>query len=157
MTASRFLPLLLTALALGSGCKALSPTSADLLSTSKSVPQVAPPGLDGPSYLAVLRPDNGTPKRMRLPHKEGIFMEDALQQSGALKTFGRVTIQLWRPRPDGDYHKLDVKYDPSKKRIPAASNYAVHADDLVVFFEDKSTVIDDMLNTIPMPLNVGKR
>ena len=63
-------------------------------------------------------------------------------------------LELYRPLADG-HHKLEIAYDRGNKRVPEAYNYAIHPGDKLVVMEDASTVLDDVMSSLQLPL--GRR
>jgi hypothetical protein len=109
---------------------------------------------DTPSFLVEIRPEGKDPERFRLPlSDEATYVGDIVEKSGVINRFGRLKIQVWRPRPsEGGYHKLDVAFDRKNRTVVSSNNYAVHPKDLLVFAEDSSTIVDDMLGSISGPM-----
>ncbi len=108
------------------------------------------PPANVPSFVVELRDAGNKSQKFKRPlTDEGTFIDGVLTQSNALKHFGRVKIELWRPRPDGHgYHKIDIPYDRKHKLVPPAYDYAIREGDRLIFMEDDSSVLDDMLGSL---------
>jgi hypothetical protein len=83
-----------------------------------------------------------------MPLNDVTYVQQALDQTKALKKFRRVRLELYRELPQGGGHKIPVQYDRGKKRIDPATDYAIHPHDRIVVTEDTSTVLDDMLESL---------
>ena len=103
-----------------------------------------------PSFVVEMRGTNNESQKFKRPlTDEATYVQGVLVQSNALKHFGRVKIQLWRPLPDGNgYHKLDIPYDRKRRSVPPAYDYAIREGDRLIFMKDESTVLDDMLESL---------
>jgi hypothetical protein len=114
---------------------------------------------DGPTFVVEVQPDGKSKKTYKRPVPEdGTYVGQVLEESNALKRFGRVTIELWRPLPNGaGYHKLGIPFDRKQKAVPPGYDYAIHADDRLVIIEDTSTLLDDMLGSITGPVSAVMR
>jgi len=108
------------------------------------------PAADAPSFLVEIRPDGDEPERFRLPLDDDMsYVEQVLKKSGIGRRFRRVKIQVWRPLEHGEgYHKLKIPYNRKTRGVARGYDYAIHPDDLVIFVEDKSTIVDDMLGSV---------
>ncbi|MDA1054345.1 MAG: hypothetical protein O3C40_28200 [Planctomycetota bacterium] len=145
------------------GCTTLTPPIGDIFAvsddqaaqefkTSDSEPkslELAPPP-DVPSFVVELRGTNNESQKFKRPlTDEGTFIQGVLVQSNALKHFGRVKIELWRPRPDGGgYYKIDIPYDRKQRTVPPTYDYAIREGDRLIFMKDESSILDDMLGSI---------
>ena len=119
--------------------------------------QPSAPTDDSPKFYVELRTDGRNPKLMQFPATDGMLVQQALEQSGAVQKFGRMKLELYRKLPGGGGHKMDIKFDHLKDRIPPGEDYAIHPGDRLVVTEDKSTVLDDMLGSLGEPLGAMKR
>jgi hypothetical protein len=153
---SRHLMFLVSACLLTIGCATLSSPMSDVFSVSREQPAEASkapelaPETDVPSFVVEMRgSDNESQKFQRPLTDEATYIQGVLVQSNALKHFGRVKIQLWRLRPDGQgYHKLDIPYDRIQRTVPPGYDYAIREGDRLIFMKDESTVFDDMLGSL---------
>jgi hypothetical protein len=143
------------------GCTTLTPPIGELFAVAKdqpaqdpnapelaSSPEVSSP--DEPSFVVEMRGANNESQKFKRPlTEEPIYVQGVLVQSNALRHFGRVKMELWRPRPDGQgHHKLDIPYDRKKKMVPPGYDYAIREGDRLVFMEDDSSILDDMLGSL---------
>ncbi|HUG69222.1 MAG TPA: hypothetical protein VMM76_15835 [Pirellulaceae bacterium] len=112
-------------------------------------PALAPPP-DVPSFLVEMRGTNNESQKFKRPlTEEATYVQGVLVQSNALKRFGRVKMELWRPRPDGaGYHKLDIPYDRKMKMVPPGYDYQIREGDRLVFMQDDSNILDDMFGSL---------
>lgn len=159
MTAVRLRRSLLVIACLGwgvmTGCATLDASLDDLIGAAPDMPKAdAAPPAGVQSFVVELRTDENEVEKYKLPlPKEPIYVQQVLDKSKAVKRFGRVTIQIWRERPDGGgHHKIDIRYDRKKRAIPPGYDYAIHAGDRLVIMKDKSTIMDDMLQSVGGPV-----
>ncbi len=138
------------------GCATLTPPIGEIFSVSggqadeeSKNPELAPPP-DVPSFVVEMRGANGESEKFKRPlTDEATYVQGVLVESNALKHFGRVRIQLWRPLPDGNgYHKLDIPYDRKRRTVPPGYDYAIREGDRLVFMKDETSILDDMLGSI---------
>ncbi|HRX80811.1 MAG TPA: hypothetical protein P5307_17195 [Pirellulaceae bacterium] len=143
------------------GCTTLTPNLSDVFSVSNGQAtkefkssEVPSPDLstppDVPSFVVEMRGSSNQSQKFKRPlTDEATYVQGVLVQSNALKHFGRVKIELWRQRPDGQgYHKLDIPYDRKAKMVPPGFDYAIHEGDRLIFMEDDTSVLDDMLQSL---------
>jgi hypothetical protein len=69
---------------------------------------------------------------------------DALQQAKAVKKFNRITVELVRPLPSGNWHRMPIEYDRTIRRVPAECDYAILPGDRIIVTEDTGNMITDM-------------
>lgn len=105
-------------------------------------------GDNSPQFYVELRADGRSPKLMQFPATDGMLVQQALEQSGAVKKFRRMKLELYRKLPSGGGHKMDIHFDHTKDRVPPGEDYAIHPGDRLVATEDTSTVLDDMLGSL---------
>ncbi len=124
--------------------------SSDLVVQEQQAEQTAAASRPTATYLVEIHPAKKSPQKFELPlTEEPVYMQEVLTKSQALERFGRVKIELWRHQPDGlGYHKLKIPFDRKTQSVPASYDYAIHPRDRLVFTEDTSTVLDDMLLTL---------
>jgi hypothetical protein len=140
------------------GCSALGLPEADKWMWTESATAAAAgapdkrPTADVPSYVVEFRPAGAPPERLEVPMPDTTFIQDALQRSRAQKRFSRFQIQLYRPLPDGGQHRIDIAYDRGSRRVPPAFDYALRQGDRLIFVEDTSNILDDMLANVSGPL-----
>ncbi len=92
------------------------------------------------------------PERLRMLLEDAPYVQKVLTQTGLIKRFRKMDIQLSRQLPDGGRHKLDIRYDRKSKRVQSAFDYALHADDLLVIRENTESSFDEMLKKLAGPL-----
>ncbi|MCA9124832.1 MAG: hypothetical protein H6822_32145 [Planctomycetaceae bacterium] len=157
----RHLSIILSLCFATTGCATLAPGVGDVFSVSKGTatndlknsgpdnPELST-AADVPSFVVEMRGSNNESQKFTRPlTDDATYVQNVLVQSRALKHFGRVKMELWRLRPDGQgYHKLDVPFDRKKKMVPPGYDYAIHEGDRLVFMEDESNILDDMLESI---------
>ena len=135
--------------------------------TPLPITEVVPPGVDmnAPSNEAdttltaerascyvEIRAVGKEPKRIRMSLKEATHVQKVLEQTGLVKEFRNMDINLSRKLDDGTRHKLEVHYDAKRKQVVSAFDYALHPDDLLVVRQDSSTSFDEMLKKLAGPL-----
>jgi hypothetical protein len=142
-------PLLVCSLlSLASGCQAIDTNVASLLSPTAD--QAATPAIkeDAPTYYIEFRSEGGKSQAAAVPLTDVLYVQQALEQTKALKKYRRFKVEIYRPLPQGGGHRLPINYDRRKKRVDPGSDYAVHPQDRIVVTEDTSTVLDDMLEKL---------
>jgi hypothetical protein len=77
-----------------------------------------------------------------------------LEQSGAIKRFSRMHVQLQRPLPTGGWHVMELEFDRDLKRIAPEYDYALLPGDRVVVREDTTTAWDDVMVRALKPLGI---
>jgi hypothetical protein len=120
---------------------------------SANATSIAP---EGPTYQIEFREEGRQPQLVQLPLPEVLYIQQALEQSGAIRRFRRMKIELYRKLPNGGGHRLDIPFDRSKRRIPSAGDYAIHPNDRIVVTEDASTIVDEMLDTLGQPFEKSR-
>lgn len=142
-----------------SGCASVGGSLGELLGPE---PELAkkdelPKGV--PTFVVELKPDGKPAERYKLPLSEdGTYVAQVLKKSRAVRRFGRVNIELWRPLPNGaGHHKLDVQFNRKQREIPPRFDYAIHPDDRLLIIEDTSTILDDVLESVTSPITAAIR
>ncbi len=107
--------------------------------------------INAPKFHLEIRESGKQPQLVQLPLPEVLYVQQALEQSGAIRRFRRMKIEIYRQLPEGGGHRLDVAFDRVTRRVPPGADYAIHPNDRIVVTEDSSTVVDDMLETITGP------
>ena len=138
------------------GCSTIGPSLDALLSDGPVPAKAAAPQVseNTPKYVIGFIGRNGEKERIERPLQETIYVQDALKQSGALKRFGRVKIELYRSGPSGEYQKLEIPFDRGRRGVRPEFDYAIHAGDRLMFIEDTSNALDDVLESVAGPLGV---
>jgi hypothetical protein len=116
------------------------------------------PSPSGPSpakFVVEVRPEKGKPQSVEKPLSETIYMQTALEQTGALKKFKRATIEVYRPLPSGGWHKMNLEFDHDNNRLPPEYDYAVLPGDRIVVIEDTTTAFDDVMQRALKPLGIN--
>ena len=115
----------------------------------------APVGPQAPKYVVEIRPDKEKPKAVEKQLAEPIHIQDALEQTGAIKKFERSLVELYRPLPSGGWHKMHLEFDRDKKRVPPEYDYAVLPGDRIIVTEDTTTFMDDVMERALKPLGIN--
>lgn len=102
-----------------------------------------------PTYTLTVRHDGYAPTKKEIPLEEVVFVQDAIDASGAKHQMGRMKVLLVRPRP-GSYEplKFECDYDARKKMVAITENYQVRPGDKLYLSEDPTTPMDDIVNSI---------
>jgi len=109
------------------------------------------PQLTTPSISMELRPSGKKPQISQLPLAGGMRVQQALEQTGAVKKFRRMDVRLMR-NAGNERQKLEVKYDHEEGGVNPLYDYALHPGDHLVVIEDTATILDDMLQSITGPV-----
>ena len=104
------------------------------------------------SYQIVFVPVDGKPEQIQRTLSGQMHLQEALDQVGATKKFRRIQVELFRPLPTGQYHRIQCEYDLASKRITPEYDYALLPGDRIVVQQDPSNMFDDMLNSALGPL-----
>lgn len=103
----------------------------------------------------IFQPENGQAERLERPLTEPTTVQQMLVQSGAIKKYRRIEVELHRPLQNGGSHKIPCEYDLATKQINPENDYALMPGDKVVVKEDASTIVDDIMRSASG--NLGKR
>jgi hypothetical protein len=123
--------------------------------TAEVTPGPAPGGPPASKYVVEIRPDGEKPKAVEKPLSDQLFVQSALEVTGAAKQFDRATVQVYRALPTGGWHKMELEWDKENKRIPPEYDYAVLPGDRIVVTEDTATMFDDMMVRAMKPLGIN--
>jgi hypothetical protein len=82
-------------------------------------------------------------------------VQQALEQSGAMKKFKRFNVELYRPLSGDRWHRMVLEFDRSDRRVPAENDYALSAGDRLIVIEDTSDIFDDLAQHVLQPLGIG--
>lgn len=143
-----------------SGCQTMNPGLAQIFhdvpppAETAAAGAAATPVAEIPKFYLELRADGRKPELVAMPLSGAMFIQQALDESGVSRRFGRMKIELYRKLSGGGGHKLDIAYDRAKHQVPAGSDYAIHPNDRIIVTEDTSNMFDDMLSSLG--LNFGK-
>lgn len=137
------------------GCAGLGLPKSDL---SAELSKAGTPGAVAANTAKVeviFQPDRGQPERLERPLTEATTVQQMLVQSGAMKKYRRIEVEVIRPLPHGGAHKIPCEYDRETRQINPENDYALMPGDRVVVKEDASTIIDDIMSSASG--NLGKR
>lgn len=112
---------------------------------------------EAPTFSVEIRESGRKPELIKLPCSEALYVQQVLEQVGAVRKFRRMNLQLYRELPNGGGHRLDIPFDRAARRVPSGADYAIHAKDRLVITEDTSTVLDDMLGGLSAPISKGAK
>jgi hypothetical protein len=138
--------LVITILGGISGCQTMTTEFSNLFGEEPLAAAAPPTNTDGPKFLVEFRDDGRKPILVPIPLTSVIYVQQALEQTGAFKRYRRSKIELFRQLPQGGGHKLPIECERGK--VPSGSDYALHPNDRLVITEDTSTIMDDMLESL---------
>ncbi len=88
-----------------------------------------------------------------MPVKPGMVVQDALEGSGVMDRFDRMTIKVRRfVKEQQSYLPLTAVYDHDRDEVRPESNYAIQPGDILIVTEDTSSSSQDMLQQLLGPL-----
>ncbi len=156
----RFQPTALSlciAVAAMSGCAGVGTQKTDLKSELSKGRTIAPDAADGTAKVDVIfQPEKGPPQRLERSLTEPTTVQQMLVQSGGIKKYRRIEVEVIRQRPSGGGHfTIPCEYDRATRQIDPVNDYALMPGDRVVIKEDTSTIIDDIMRSAGGSL--GKR
>ena len=155
LAALRTATLLLTLVAAGSGCAALHANpSMDL--TDASVVPASEGGTKTAAISLEVRASRGRPETQQLPLQGAMHVQDVLEQTNLTRRFRRMEIHVMRPIDD-TLARLDIRYEHQAGRVDPLYDYALHPGDHLVVIEDTSTILTDMLDSLPNPLGPSRQ
>jgi len=135
----------LATLAGGTGCSMLKPSLSDdpraELVKGSGEGEVAPVA----KYSVELHPEKGQPTRVQRTITGPITVQQALNETEALKQFRRSMLELHRPLANGAVHRMTIEYDRAAKMVAPEFDYSLQPGDRVIVKEDPTTVLDDLL------------
>ena len=137
------------------GCAGLGTPKSDL---TAELSKAGTPGTEASNSAKVdiiFQPDRGQPERMERPLTEATTVQQMLVQSGAMKKYRRIEVEVIRPLPNGGAHKIPCEYDRETRQINPENDYALMPGDRVMVKEDPSTIVDDIMRSAGG--NLGKR
>ena len=131
-----------------SGCSSMSGHSARSSINDESLTVAADlQGTAAQSKFAVeyhFTKDKQKPQAIERPLTGALHVQEALEQTGALKKFRRCEIAIVRRLPNGMGHKIPVDYDRNVKRVTPEFDYALLPGDRLIVTEDTTTAFDDL-------------
>ncbi len=107
---------------------------------------------NSPSCYIEIRAVGKDPQRIRMSLDDATSVQTVLEQTGLVKRFKNMEIELTRKGTDGTPHKLEIRYDSKRNRVISLFDYALHADDLLIIKQDSSTPFDELLKKLAGPL-----
>jgi hypothetical protein len=124
----------------------------------KLAAEVQPGGAHPPApvgkYSVEIRAEKGKPQSVEKEMTEPLHVQTALEQTGAAKKFPRAFIELYRPLPNGGWHKMELEFDRENHRVPPEFDYAVLPGDRIVVIEDATSLIDDFMVRAMRPFGI---
>ena len=72
-------------------------------------------------------------------------VQSVLEKTKANRKYSRATIDLQRKLPSGEWHKMEVQYDPGARRVDPLHDYHVQPGDRVVVTEDTTSGLEDLM------------
>jgi hypothetical protein len=124
--------------------------------------EITPP-LEGAAQMPAVQPDkysveirsaSGKAEALAQTLTGHICVQEALEQSGAMKKFKRFELELYRPLPGGRWHRMALEFDRNSHRVPAENDYALSAGDRLIVIEDTSDIFDDIAQKVLAPLGL---
>lgn len=149
--AARFAPVLIL-WAVG-GCSALQLAPSTNVLALPDATGVAGSGaqVSAGTVKVDIRAVGRSPEVVELPIREGMFIDDALTDSGLKRRFRRMDLYVLRYNEHG-LAKMDSRYVHKMGKVHPRFDYALHPGDQLVVTEDPSTMLHDMLNGLsPIP------
>lgn len=131
------------AVAACSGCASLGSSKNDVSSTTAL----------GECQVEFHMASGAKPKSKAVTVYDDSTVQKVLEQSGAMRKFGRMDLELARALPNGNWHKMKIDYNTRGKQVESATDYHVQPGDRLIVKENTSTIIDDMLESSLGPLS----
>src|SRR5262245_38315954 len=136
------------------GCSMFKEQASPKLSAEVK-PGPAPDAPPAAKYVVEIRPEKGKPQSVEKTLADQTYIQTALDQTGAGKKFDRANIEVFRPLPNGGWHKMNLELDKDTHRVPPEYDYAVLPGDRIVVIEDPTTIIDDITERALKPLGIS--
>ena len=105
-------------------------------------------------YVVEIRPDEGKPQAVEKDLTDPMHVQTALENTGAMKKFRRMDLELYRPLPNGGWHKMRLEYDHANKQVPPEFDYSLLPGDRIIVTEDPRTIVDDIMERALQPLGI---
>lgn len=137
------------------GCAGLGAPKSDLKAELSKTGTPAPDAARTAKVDVIFQPDRGQPERLERALTEPTTVQQILVQSGGIKKYRRIEVEILRQLPGGGFHKIPCEYDRETRQINPEFDYALMPGDRVIIKEDTSTIIDDMMRSAGG--NLGKR
>ncbi len=98
-----------------------------------------------------IRAAGRSPEVRELSIRDGMFIDDALTDSGLKRRFRRMELSLLRYNEHG-LAKMDSRYEHKMGKVHPRFDYGLRPGDHLLVTEDTSTMFHDMLNGLsPIP------
>lgn len=137
------------------GCVGLGLSKPGLNAELSKTGAPAPEGSQVAKVDVIFQPEGGQPERLERPLSEPTTVQQILVQTGGIKKYRRIEVEVIRQLPNGGFHKIPCEYDRTTRQINPEFDYALMPGDRVIVKEDTSTIIDDMMQSAGGSL--GKR
>ena len=99
----------------------------------------------GSSYTVLLKGS----KPLTQEITEGMTVQSVIENTGAQRKFGKMEVVIKRQLPGKQVrHRLNVDYDPKKKRVPYDQDYTIHPNDIVLIAPDTTTQLDKVVDAL---------
>jgi hypothetical protein len=122
--------------------------------TAEVTPGAAHPEKPRATYIVEIRPEKGGPQAVEKELTDQVHVQTALEKTGAAKKFKRMAVELYRPLPNGGWHKMNLEFDPEARRVAPESDYAVLPGDRIIVIQDTKTMLDDIMERTLEPLGI---
>ncbi len=130
------------------GCQSMNlNTNSNLNAEAQSAAATAPTDA---SYFCEVHSDWFGTKSNTKPFQEGMTVQDAVEQSGALLTMRAIEIDLIR-REGNRLVRMPSDYNVSKRHVDFSQDYALRANDRVIIRPKKSNVLGSALKALGGP------
>jgi len=98
----------------------------------------------------VLKTENDKTKQYTLPLTPQMSLQNALEQTGAIRKFKDMEIKVYRvtPQSKGQVVPLQAEYDAAKNCVPVLHDMALHDGDKVLLQEVDESQIELMLQRL---------
>lgn len=107
-------------------------------------------GVPQATVQVVLKTKHDKTKQYTLPLTEQMSLQNALEQTGAIRKFKDMDIKVYRvtPQSKGQVVPMQAEYDPAKNCVPVLHDMALHADDKVLLQEVDQSQMDLLLQKL---------
>jgi hypothetical protein len=143
----RFAVLLACWLLTGCSALQLDPSATDLALTASTDTKAAQAVAPSQVVKVQIRAAGRSPEVQEISWREGMFIGDALDETGLTRRFRRMDLHLLRYNAHG-LAKMDSRYEHKLAKVHPRFDYALHPGDHLVVTEDTTTVLHDMLNSL---------
>jgi hypothetical protein len=145
LAVKRFAVLLACGMLTGCSALQLDPSATDLALTAGSDTKAAQAVSASQTVKVQIRAAGRSPEVQEISWREGMFIGDALNETGLTRRFRRMDLHLLRYNAHG-LAKLDSRYERKLGKVHPRFDYALHPGDHLVVTEDTTTALHDMLN-----------